>query len=245
MLGVAAGLALVPRAAAAASGDEVLAGQSVSCTGTTQIFTSTGTGLRGTATKTSGDVIGVHGVTASPGGAGVFGANTASTGPANGIIGSSLSTTGVGVYGVAATTTGPTIGVRGRTNSPTSTAVKGEAVTNEGSAIGVSGESSAPGGYGVFGYAKATAGVNYGVYGRSDSSTTGWAVWAQGRLRVTGRSFLHAPNTPPSLGALPNSTISFWHEPAASDGAPYGRLHVQIKTSGGQVFRATIPLVSL
>lgn len=245
MLGVAAGLALVPRAAAAASGDPVRAGQSVGCTGTTQITTTTGTGLRGRATATSGDVMGLHGVTASPGGAGVFGVNMASTGvPANGVVGQSLSTHGVGVYGVAATATGPTIGVRGRTNSPTSTAVKGEAVTNEGSAIGVSGESSAPGGYGVFGYAKATAGVNYGVYGRSDSPTTGWAVWAQGRLRVTGRSFLHAPNTPPALGALPNSTISFWHEPAASGGAPLGRLHVQIKTSAGQVFRASIPLVN-
>lgn len=243
IIGLAAGMALMPQIAGAASGDPVKAGNSNTCNGTTRITTSSGTGLHGKTTVTGGAAYGIHGESYSNGGAGVYGVNMSTGTVAIGIIGQSISTTGVGVYGVNSITAGVTIGVRGRTNSPNGTSVKGEAFATQGSATGVSGESMAPGGYGVFGYAKANSGVNYGVYGQT-LSPDGWAVHAQGRLRVTGRSFLHAPNTPPQLGPLPNSTISFWHDPAASSGAPNGLLVVQVKTSAGTVGRANIALSS-
>jgi len=243
IIGLAAGMALMPQIAGAASGDPVEAGLSNTCNGTTRITTSSGTGLHGKTTVLSGAAYGIQGESLSANGAGVYGVNMSTGTGAIGIIGQSISTTGVGVYGVNSITAGVTIGVRGRTNSPNGTSVKGEAFATQGSATGVSGESMAPGGYGVFGYAKANSGVNYGVYGQT-LSPDGWAVHAQGRLRVAGRSFLNAPNTPPQLGPLPNSTISFWHDPAASSGAPNGLLVVQVKTSAGTVGRANIALSS-
>ncbi len=70
-------------------------------------------GIVGTATATSGTVIGVEGGSAGSGGYGVYGNVSSSTGATVGVKGNSTSTAGTGVRGTNTATTGATTGVSG------------------------------------------------------------------------------------------------------------------------------------
>ncbi|MGA2372771.1 MAG: tail fiber domain-containing protein [Candidatus Korobacteraceae bacterium] len=70
-------------------------------------------GIVGTATATSGTVIGVEGGSAGSGGYGVYGNVSSSTGATVGVKGNSTSTAGTGVRGTNTATSGATTGVSG------------------------------------------------------------------------------------------------------------------------------------
>jgi hypothetical protein len=88
-----------------------------------QSASTSGIGLSGAATATTGNAYGVFGQTATTDfGAGVIGTTSATTGNAFGVFGSSAGTSGNGVFGYASSTSGSTIGVSGFVESPTGTA---------------------------------------------------------------------------------------------------------------------------
>ncbi len=88
-----------------------------------QSASTSGIGLSGSATATTGNAYGVFGKTATTGfGAGVIGTTSATTGNAFGVFGQSVGTSGNGVFGYASATSGFTIGVSGFVESPTGTA---------------------------------------------------------------------------------------------------------------------------
>ena len=148
---------------------------------------SSGTGVLGHNTATSGTAFGVEGVTDSltDGAAGIRGVGTATSGGIYGVLGLIDSPSGVGVVGAASDTTplisfhgGPT-GVWGHTDKSGA-------------------DADVVAGYGVFGYADANSGQTYGVTGRTDSpdgygvygitgTTAGYAVYADGDAKVDGR----------------------------------------------------------
>jgi hypothetical protein len=73
-----------------------------------QTASSSGSGLYGYASATTGMNYGVHGASASTSGIAVYGYASATTGTNYGVWGQSNSTDGHGVFGYASTTTGPT-----------------------------------------------------------------------------------------------------------------------------------------
>ena len=79
-------------------------------------------GVVGTATATSGTVIGVEGGSAGSGGYGVYGNVSSSTGATVGVKGNSTSTSGTGVRGTNTATSGATTGVSGYVASAAGTA---------------------------------------------------------------------------------------------------------------------------
>ncbi|GBC80808.1 hypothetical protein HRbin09_02058 [bacterium HR09] len=129
--------------------------------------TSSGTAIQGTSTS----------------GVGVFGQATASSGTTYGVWGQSNSSSGYGVYGFAPTTgvkgvasagSGDVYGVWGETSSPDGKGVYGFATASNGPAHGVVGVSESSNGVGVLGTSKyiavaGFAGTNgpYGVYGQA------------------------------------------------------------------------------
>ncbi len=138
-----------------------------------------GRGVFGEATATTGINFGVHGVSSSTGGRGLFGQATASDGVTYGVYGQNHSNSGQGVFGEAIATTGVTSGVRGESASGSGTGVFALASASTGFANGVWGESRSTTGRGVFGVANASSGMNYGVYGHSNSAT-GFDFYAGG-----------------------------------------------------------------
>ena len=68
---------------------------------------------------------------------------------------------------------------------------------------------------GVYGAANAIAGTTYGVYG-THSSPSGFAVYAAGRLKATGRTYLGAPSTAPADSDLDSGSISFYLDQTAN-----------------------------
>ncbi len=129
--------------------------------------TSSGTAIQGTSTS----------------GVGVFGQATASSGTTYGVWGQSNSSSGYGVYGFAPTTgvkgvasagSGDVYGVWGETSSPDGKGVYGFATASNGPAHGVVGVSASSNGVGVYGTSNyigvaGFAGTNgpYGVYGQA------------------------------------------------------------------------------
>ena len=140
--GVWGGTSSTTQGAAGVNGYEYAATGTVAGVAGTSASTS-GFGVSGSATATTGDAYGIYGQTATTGfGAGVIGVTTAATGNAFGVFGQSSGTSGNGVFGIASAPSGPTIGVVGFVESPTGTA--GRFVANAGSGLilqGVSGSS--------------------------------------------------------------------------------------------------------
>jgi hypothetical protein len=129
--------------------------------------TISGVGVFGGSGATSGQTMGVQGVTSSPEGIGVMGNNFSSTGQANGVQGYTASTEGVGVSGWAAPETGPTVGVRGSSQSASGFGVEGGNNSPTGNTIGVRGGVSSVTGRGVVGIAFNPSGSGIGVQGDS------------------------------------------------------------------------------
>lgn len=130
---------------------------------------ASGTGVTGFASASSGVTSGVKGVVNSPSGAGVFGYSSATTGATYGLFGQVISTSGFGVSGSATASTGSTNGVRGDAASNSGRGVIGFATATSGVTVGVQGETVSPDGRGMFGYAGSTAGNSFGVQGESAS----------------------------------------------------------------------------
>lgn len=178
-------------------------GLRVDAPGDTGVWVTTNTGFAA-----------VDGRNASTSGIGVFGNATATSGNAYGVRGSSASTTGRGVYGQATAATGVNYGVYGQAASSAGTAVYGDGayvgVGGNGSFAGgrFSGEQDA-----VQGFASATSGLSTGGYFVTDSSSgrsvqgsnfessgptygiygvtafanpDAWSVWALGDLGASG-----------------------------------------------------------
>lgn len=165
------------------------------------------------------------------------------------------SPSGTEVYGVATAASGTTYGVRGSVASSAGAGVFGEATAGAGvfgeanSGYGVHGQ--VWNGSGVRGHAKSPVGTTYGVSGLSQSSSgfgvfgfnptgsgpSGMAVYAAGRLKVTGRSYLSAPGSAPSDADLDNGSVSFFLNEATN------KLKVRVRYSNGTLRTATIGLV--
>jgi hypothetical protein len=146
---------------------------------------TSGRGVFGEATAASGFTYGVYGRSASTSGRGVYGEATAANGGAFGVHGSSASTSGTGVYGEATATTGINWGVFGESWSESGTGVAGLATATSGTNYGGWFESNSNTGFGVHAWAKATSGVNYGIKAIT-SSAAGWAGYFEGRVFVNG-----------------------------------------------------------
>ncbi len=154
---------------------------------------TTGAGLRGDATSTTGDVAGVQGRSTATAGSGVYGQSLSTSGSAvgvrgeasinnpqgTGVVGTAVATggwfeasgaSGTGLYGVNNAASGLTYGVRGVCASPTGIAIQGEATATSGSGHGVKGLTHSPIGIGVWGNSDAASGATAGVYGSSDST---------------------------------------------------------------------------
>lgn len=243
--------------AAAANGDQVRAGWTTSASDTTKVFTNSGSGLMGSSSATTGYGVigsvsaetgnnaGVYGYAYSDAGIGVKATAEASVGATYGVHSLVRSTSGTGVYGVAIAASGTTYGVRGLVASSAGAGVFGEA----NSGYGVHGQ--VWNGSGVRGHAKSPVGTTYGVSGLSQSSSgfgvfgfnptgsgpSGMAVFAAGRLKVTGRSYLAAPGSAPSDADLDNGSVSFFLNEATD------KLKVRVRYSNGTFRTATIGLV--
>jgi len=144
-----------------------------------QSDSTTGRGVYGLASATSGSNYGVLGRSESTSGHGVFGWANANSGSNYGVYGVSDSTAGQGIHGLASATSGVTTGVFGGSASPTGRGVRGHASTTTGANFGVWGSSASTSGTAVYGRATATTGVTFGVLGRSDSSS-GFDFYANG-----------------------------------------------------------------
>lgn len=146
---------------------------------------TSGEGVFGQETATTGTNYGVYGQNASPGGAGVEGyatssqgvgvLGTAPNGAGVGVEGTSNGAGGIGVYGQETATTGTNWGVIGSNgNSASGGGVLGYSLPTSGSGIGISGVSFSPGGAGVLGQAP---GSTLSGTGTSFVGTTAFGTW--------------------------------------------------------------------
>ena len=122
----------------------------------------------------------------------------------------------------------------------TSSAASGQGITGQMSSVsgvnvGVGGSSSSDNGIGVQGLALSDKGLNYGVYARTYSAS-GFALYARGRVKVTGRSFLATPSGAPPAADMSNGSITFYLDQTAN------RLRVKVKYSTGAVKYGSIAL---
>jgi len=131
--GVWGGTSSTTQGAAGVNGYEYAATGTVAGVAGTSASTS-GFGVSGSATATTGNAYGIYGQTATTGfGAGVIGVTTATTGNAFGVFGQTASPSGQGVFGVASATSGAPAGVVGFVESPN--AVAGQFVAHSGSGL--------------------------------------------------------------------------------------------------------------
>ncbi len=90
----------------------------------------------------------------------------------------------------------------------------------------------------VYGWATAPNGSSIGVLGESNSTQgTGYAVYASGRLKALGRSYLGTPATAPVDGDLNNGSISFHLDQTNN------KLKVRVRYSNGTLKTATVGLL--
>jgi hypothetical protein len=146
---------------------------------------TSGIGVHGFASATSGLAIGVQGQSNSSGGIGVRGVADASTGTGTGGWFETKSNDGDGIYAWAYATNGPTYGARIGSSSPSGRGVLGWTNATSGTTYGVWGVSDSTSGRGVFGSAQADSGVNYGVRGQADSPN-GFGVYSVGNFGASG-----------------------------------------------------------
>ena len=167
----------------------------------------------------SASLTAIQGNAASTSGNGVSGIATATTGTPNGVFGSSASATGNGVSGINSSATGPAVGVYGQSaingvsgvvTGTVGSGVSGTATASTGSANGVYGQADSTSGYGVFGNATTPTGQNNGVYGQtlspSGNGTVGVNNCTTGGNGVVGVS-LAISGTSNGVSGFTSSTI--------------------------------------
>jgi hypothetical protein len=186
---------------------------------------TSGTGVEGQATATSGTTNGVLGTSASTGGAGVEGQATASSGTTYGVYGTDASSTGTGVLGQATAGSGITTGVVGIAKSTSGAGVSGTATATSGSTYGVYANDASTAGYAVYGTNTATTGTTYGVYG-TDASINGYGVYGA-NTATSGVAAGVYGTTASSAGA------AIWAlNPATTGGYAYGIYSASNSSSG-------------
>ena len=126
---------------------------------------------------------------------------------------------------LATATTGTTYGIMGLAESTTGTGVYGRANATSGSSAGVYGRSDSPDGRGVHA-------VNAGTAG----SSGGFAVYAEGRLKATGRTYLGAPAAAPIDADLTPGSVSLYLDTSTN------ALKVRVKYPTGTLKTGTIAL---
>ena len=176
-----------------------------------------GTGVVGVSRSDSGFGCGVEGVAFS--GRGVWG-----KGSTEGVLGQQDNTSGHGVRGLASASEGYTRGVSGENESINGVGVYGGAHNGSGTTYGVRGMADSPTGFGVYGSNTATTGA------------AGMALYGNGRLKVTGRSYLGTPNSVPLAADLDNGSISFYLDQKNN------KLKVRVKYPTGVMKTAIIAL---
>jgi len=215
--GAAGGIVLAQAApAAAANGDPVKAGSVTTATATTALTTTSGNGLQVSTSAAQGS--------------GVYASAVATAVQAR-----ASGASGIGVFAFAGAATGGTYGVLGRSESTSGTGVYGTVGSSTGTTHGVLGLSDSTSGRGVTGYATAASGTTYAVYGGANSPS-GFALFGEGRLKVTGRSYLGAPSSAPADADLANGSISFYLDQANQ------KLKVRVRHGNGTLKTATIAL---
>lgn len=129
---------------------------------------------------------GVYSLVSGTSGVGILGYATATSGQNYGVFGQSDSTNGYGIYGAASNTSGQNYGVYGKSDSSSGIGVYGLATssTSLNFPIGVYGQANSPSGIGVGGYASANSGTNYAVYALS-TNPNGYAGYFDGLLHTT------------------------------------------------------------
>ncbi len=150
---------------------------------------TSGRGVYGYATSTTGINYGVYGRTSSMDGRGVYGTATTASGITYGGHFQCQSTSGTGVFGDATATSGITYGVQGHSDSTWGRGVFGSVTATTGTTYGVYGETKSTSGRGVYGVAGSgsTSGSQYGVYGYCSTLTeSGYAVYANGDMGASG-----------------------------------------------------------
>ncbi len=153
-----------------------LAGRATSSSGNTAGVSggsdsTTGAGVFAIATSTSGANFGVNAFTSSTAGTGVLGKAGSTTGTVYGVHGVTPSSSGVGVFGESTSTTGGPFGVEGTASSSSGIGVDGEATSTTGNAYGVRGVAASSDGVGVIGFANSATGASSGVAGTNASSS--------------------------------------------------------------------------
>lgn len=133
----------------------------------------------------------------------------------------------------------------------TTTAATSTVVSTSGG-VGLKGVTSSVGGIGVEGRVTATSGENVGGWGSAASArgigvfaendgdagaTGGYAVWAEGRLKATGRTFLGTPATAPADRDLNLGSISFHLDQTGNS------LRVRVRYTSGVLKSGTIALI--
>lgn len=130
---------------------------------------STGMGVHGAASSTTGSAVGVRGDSAADSGQGVVGFASSQTGSGAGVVGQSSGATGTGVQGQATGASG--VGVHGTASSPS------------GTAVGVMGETLSPDGTaGLFNVSQSGATILKGEL----NGTQKFAVDSQGNVAANG-----------------------------------------------------------
>lgn len=157
------GIGVFGRASATTGNTVGVGGLSVSSSGIGGVFEGP-TGVKGI-----GNEYGVWGETAQSTGFGVRGLASSTSGSNTGVWGRSNSSNGQGVFGEAASASGASTGVTGTSASTSGTGVKGIASAGSGATKGVEGRVNSSSGYG--GYFSNTAAGGYGLYASSGPAT--------------------------------------------------------------------------
>lgn len=108
------------------------------------------------------------------------------TGPTRALYAECQSPDGIAVTAFNSHATGLSYSMWGVIDSTNGTAILGQARASSGAAIGVRGLSSSPIGYGVYGDNSSASGVTFGVYGSVGANGSGYGVYSNGRMAVSG-----------------------------------------------------------
>jgi trimeric autotransporter adhesin len=194
---------------------------------------TSGTGVEGYATATSGSTVGVLGQTASSSGYGVQGSANATAGTTYGVFGSSQSPAGYGVYGQQLASTGTTAGVYGTTMSPAGYGVYGQQIATSGTTAGVYGTTMSTTGYGVQGVSP-----HDGVYGQASgiSNEGTHYTYGSGLWGDTGGASTYYTAV---LGTADSNYAGLFVN--NSPHVPTLAFENYTETAGGQVFYAAMP----
>ncbi|MCC7434916.1 MAG: hypothetical protein IT363_09550 [Methanoregulaceae archaeon] len=157
---------------------------------------SSGRGMVGVATASTGSSYGGLFQNASSSGTGVFGWATASGGETYGVYGQSESSSGQGVRGIVGSVSGANYGGFFQSRSPSGEGVRGINVSTSGAAVGGYFISASTDARALYGLATSASGTTYGVVGQSNSNVgygvwgtsggSGYAVFASGHLGASG-----------------------------------------------------------